>query len=116
MSLSIGEWRDILLIIQTILTAMLGVVVLYLRAAFVTRTKYDLDHAPVLTQLGALAQRVALIENEVEHLPRANSIAALDRHVAELSGTLKAVDTQMRAQSTTIARIEDYLLSARRGT
>lgn len=63
-------------------------------------------------RLAALERRTDLIDRDLKHLPDQNDLSRLKEAIATLSGDSKAQTQQLRAVSTSLSRIEDYLLKA----
>jgi len=63
-------------------------------------------------RLTALERRTDLIDRDLKHLPDQHDLSRLKEAIATLSGDSKAQTQQLRAVSTSLSRIEDYLLKA----
>ncbi|HYH17589.1 MAG TPA: DUF2730 family protein [Azospirillum sp.] len=90
-------WAIVLLI-----NLFLGWLLWSMRAAFVPRADFD-----------KLATRVALIEQELRHLPTHKDFAVLRDDVAQLEGKVDAQQQLLAGISASVRRIEDYLLNTK---
>lgn len=73
-------------------------------------SKEDLGlHAQRLT---ALERRTDLIDRDLKHLPDQKDFTLLKDAVGALAGDSKAQTQQLKSVSTSLGRIEDYLLKA----
>lgn len=61
-------------------------------------------------RLTSLERRTDLIDHDLKYLPDQNEVSRLREAVAGLAGDSKAQTQQLKAVSTSLSRIEDYLL------
>lgn len=113
-------WEDgakILLIVNTAGTLGLAVLHLWLRANFVPKPVFEevmkasanrVDgHAD---RLNGLDKRLAVIEEELRHLPTADDFAALTSAVGSVQATQAAQGATLTGVAAAMTRVEDYLL------
>lgn len=73
-------------------------------------TKHEV--AEIQREMSALDRRVALVEQEVRHLPDADDFAGLRGELSDLSGSVRAIDAQIKPFAASLTRIEDHLMRA----
>ncbi|MBP2301294.1 DUF2730 family protein [Azospirillum picis] len=83
------------------INVLLAWVVWTLRAGFVPRAEF-----------ARLDTRVALIEQEVKHLPTQSDIAAVRDVLAQVKAQGEAQQQTMTGISNSVRRIEDYMMRA----
>lgn len=87
--------------IVLVINVLLAWVVWTLRAGFVPRTEFQ-----------KLDTRVALIEQEVKHLPTQTDIAGLRDVLAQVKAQGDAQQQSISSIVTSVRRIEDYMMRA----
>lgn len=111
------EGAKILLVINTAGTLGLAVLHLWLRDKFVSKSRYEEELKATGTRMSAQAERLngldkrlAVIEEELRHLPTADDFSALTNAVAGVQAAQAANSATLTSVATAVSRVEDYLL------
>lgn len=95
---------------------LLNLVVIPIAGYLLRAFKKDLaskdDLALHALRITELERRIDLIDRDLKHLPDQKDFSILKDAVAALAGDSKAQTQQLKAVSTSLVRIEDYLLKA----
>lgn len=93
---------------------LLNVIIIPIAGWLLRTFKKDLaskeDLALHAQRLTSLERRTDLIDRDLKHLPNQGDFSRLKEAVAGLAGDSKAQTQQLKAVSTSLSRIEDYLL------
>jgi hypothetical protein len=111
------DWIMVALEITALVGGLLGgiasVVVWVTRNALVTKTdlnerfsEHNKAHTAIDTRLSDGNQRVAVIENELQHLPKADDIKELTNRVGAVEQTMSGFGAQLDGLREVLERVE----------
>tara|TARA_A100001391_G_scaffold50885_1_gene30964 strand:- start:41460 stop:41861 length:402 start_codon:yes stop_codon:yes gene_type:complete len=61
------------------------------------------------TRTGSQDKRIALVEQEMRHLPTKDQVSDLRNSITQLEGTIKEIGASLNATAHTVSRIDTYL-------
>ena len=61
------------------------------------------------TRSGSQDKRIALVEQEMRHLPTKDQVSDLRNSITQLEGTIKEIGASLTATARTVANIDTYL-------